>query len=125
MGACNPFRNKRRHEPPSWAAPFSPGDEGLQNSLEPSGHVLSPGEGVHPEKHLNMPESASFLAKKKKKKTTGLLERFRLDSQKDFLRQSSRVLGVGEEYRDFAALPTFLALRSSSLRRGGTRRAST
>ena len=68
MGACNPFRNKRRCEPPSWAAPFSPGEEGLQNSLEPSGHVLSPGEeGVHPEKHFNMPESASFLAKKKEK----------------------------------------------------------
>lgn len=42
------------------------GEEGLQNSLEPSGHVLSPGEGVHPEKHFNMSESASFLAKKKK-----------------------------------------------------------
>ena len=99
------------------------GEEGLQNSLEPSGHVLSPGEGVHPEKHFNMSESASFLAKKKN--TTGLLERFQLDSQKDFLKQSSQVLGVDEEYRDFAALPTLLALRSSSLRRGGTRGAST
>lgn len=70
--------------------------------------------GGHPVKHFSVPEKASFLAKN----STRLLERFRLDSQKDFLRQSSPVLKVGEEYPDFAALlPTLSALRLSCLRR--------
>ena len=69
--------------------------------------------GGHPEKHFSVPEKASFLAKN----STRLLERFQLGSQKDFLRQSSPVLKVGEEHHDFAALlPTLLALRLSCLR---------